>query len=53
MTEQKLQHHLKRVNAENYVLGGEKIDKVLKRMGKDGYVVKVKEREVGGEETIE
>ena len=53
VTEGKLQRHLKRVNADNYVLGGEKIDKVLKRMEKDGYVVKVKEREVGGEETIE
>ena len=53
VTEGKLQRHLKRVNADNYVLGGEKIDKVLKRMEKEGYVVKVKEKEVGGEEMIE
>ena len=53
VTEGKLQRHLKRVNASNYVLAGEKIDKVLKRMEKDGYIVKVKEREVGGEETVE
>ena len=53
VTEGKLERHLKRVNADNSVLGGEKIDKVLKRMEREGYIVKIKEREVGGEETIE
>ena len=53
VSEGKLQRHLKRVNADNSALGGEKTEKVLKRMEKEGYIVKVKEREVGGEETVE
>ncbi|MCJ1307083.1 hypothetical protein MMC25_000729 [Agyrium rufum] len=52
-TEGKLERVLKRCNAEEYVLGGEKVEKVLKRMERDGYVVKVREREAGGEENVE
>ena len=44
---------LRKVNAESYVLGGEKTEKVLKRMEKEGYIIKLKEREAGGEESVE
>lgn len=40
------------MNAENYVCG-EKTDKVLKRMEREGYIYKVRERQAGGEETVE
>lgn len=51
--ESRLEKHLKRMNADNYVLGGEKTERVLKRMEKEGYIVKVKERDGGGEESVE
>jgi hypothetical protein len=51
-SESKLEKALDKVNAGDYVLG-EKTDKILKRLEKEGYIVKVKEREAGGEETIE
>lgn len=41
------------MNADNYVLNGEKTEKVLKRMEKEGYVNKVRERDGGGEETVD
>ena len=41
------------MNADNYVLSGEKIEKVLKKMEKEGYIVRVRERDGGGEETVE
>ena len=41
------------MNADNYVLNGEKTEKVLKRMEREGYVVKVRERDGGGEESID
>ncbi|KAI4252738.1 MAG: hypothetical protein LQ352_004094, partial [Teloschistes flavicans] len=34
--ESRLEKHLKRMNADNYVLGGEKTERVLKRMEKEG-----------------
>ena len=43
---------LRRVNADNFLLG-DKTDKILKRMEREGYIVKVREREAGGEETVE
>lgn len=52
-SESKLERALGKVNAADYVLGGQKTDKVLKQMEKDGYIVKVKEREAGGEESVE
>ena len=51
--EGKLESILKKVNADNYVLGGEKTEKVLKRMEREGYIVKIREREAGGEETVD
>lgn len=41
------------MNADNYVLNGEKTEKVLKRMEREGYIVKVRERDGGGEESID
>lgn len=41
------------MNADNYVLSGEKTEKVLKRMEKEGYIVKVRERDGGGEESVD
>lgn len=51
--EPKLERYLKRVNADNHCLGGEKTEKILKRMEREGYVVKVRERDGGGEESID
>ena len=53
ISEGKLERYLKKCNADNYAPGGEKTEKVLKRMEKEGYIVKIKEREVGGEETVD
>lgn len=41
------------MNADEYVLGGEKTEKVLKRMEREGYIVKVTERDGGGEESVD
>lgn len=51
--ELKLERYLKRVNADNHCLGGEKTEKILKRMEREGYVVKVRERDGGGEESVD
>ena len=53
ISEARLEKHLKRMNADNYVLHGEKTEKVLKRMEKEQYIVKVRERDGGGEETVD
>ena len=53
ISESRLEKHLRRMNADNYVLNGEKTEKVLKRMEKEGYVSKVRERDGGGEETVD
>ncbi|MCJ1468399.1 hypothetical protein MMC07_007027 [Pseudocyphellaria aurata] len=53
ISESRLERHLKRMNADNYVLNGEKTEKILKRMEREGYVVKVRERDGIGEESIE
>ena len=53
ISESRLEKHLKRMNADNYVLAGEKTEKVLKRMEKENYIVKVRERDGGGEESVE
>ena len=53
ISESRLEKHLKRMNADNYVLAGEKTEKVLKRMERENYIVKVRERDGGGEETVE
>ena len=51
--EPKLERYLKRVNADNHCLGGEKTEKILKRMEREGYVFKVRERDGGGEESVD
>lgn len=53
MSESRLEKHLKRMNADNYVLAGEKTEKVLKRMEKENYIIKLRERDGGGEESVE
>ena len=53
ISESRLEKHLKRMNADNYVLNGEKTEKVLKRMEKEGYISKFRERDGGGEETVD
>lgn len=41
------------MNADNYVLQGEKTEKVLKRMEREGYIIRVRERDGGGEESVD
>lgn len=53
LSEPRLEKHLKRMNADNYVLAGEKTEKVLKRMEREDYIIKVRERDGGGEESVE
>ncbi|KAI4208922.1 MAG: hypothetical protein LQ351_008095 [Letrouitia transgressa] len=53
ISESKLESSLKKMNADNHVLGGEKTEKVLRRMEREGYIVKVREREAGGDETVD
>ena len=53
ISESRLEKHLRRMNADNYVLAGEKTEKVLKRMEKENYIVKLRERDGGGEESVE
>ncbi|KAF2502860.1 MAGE-domain-containing protein [Lophium mytilinum] len=51
LPEAKLDRYLKRLNADQST-PLDKTDKVLARMGKDGYIIKVKESQ-GGEESID
>ncbi|KAL9041526.1 MAG: hypothetical protein Q9214_004080, partial [Letrouitia sp. 1 TL-2023] len=53
ISESKLESSLKKMNADNHVLGGEKTEKVLRRMEREGYIVKVREREAGGDESVD
>ena len=53
ISESRLEKHLRRMNADNYVLAGEKTEKVLKRMEKENYIIKVRERDGGGEESVD
>ena len=53
ISEGKLERNLKRCNADNYVLNGEKTENVLKKMERQGYIVKIKDREPGGEEIVD
>lgn len=53
ISESRLEKHLKRMNADNYALAGEKTEKVLKRMERELYIVKIRERDGGGDETVE
>ena len=53
ISEGKLERYLKRCNADTYVMNGEKTENVLKKMEKHGYIVKIKDREPGGEEIVD
>ena len=48
-----LERDLEKLNASNYVLNGEKTENVLKRMERQAYIVKVRERDGGGEESVD
>jgi melanoma-associated antigen len=52
LSEQRLDRYLRRMNADESTPVGRK-DDVLKRMEKDGYVVKVKETSVDGGDTVD
>ena len=51
LAESKLERYLKRCNADDYT-PLDKTDKLLKRMEKEGYIIRVREREAGGEEMV-
>ena len=53
LAEGRLMRHLGRMNAEDYWTSGEKTDVVLKRMERQGYIIKVRERDGGGEESVD
>lgn len=53
MAEGKLESALARVNADNYFLNGERTENILKRMERQGYIIKIRERDGGGEETVD
>ena len=53
ISESRLEKHLKRMNADQFVLGAKTDKDVLTRMQREGYIIKVKERDTGGEETID
>jgi melanoma-associated antigen len=54
ISEGKLLRYLRTCNADDLVLGAEKTENVLKRLERQGYLVKIKERDgAGGEENIE
>ena len=53
ISENFLERDLEKLNASNYVLNGEKTENVLKRMERQGYIVKVRERDGGGEESVD
>lgn len=53
MAEGRLESALARVNADNYFLNGERTENILKRMERQGYIVKIRERDGGGEESVD
>ena len=53
MAEGRLESALARVNVDNYFLNGERTENILKRMERQGYIVKIRERDGGGEETVD
>ena len=53
MAEGKLESALARVNPDNYFLNGERTENILKRMERQGYIIKIRERDGGGEETVD
>ena len=53
MAEGRLEAALGRVNADNHFLNGERTENILKRMERQGYIVKIRERDGGGEESVD
>ena len=52
ISEGKLNKYLQKCNAEEYCCG-DKTEKTLKRMEKEGYIIKIRERDPGGEENVD
>lgn len=48
-----LERYLKRANENSYILNRKKTDREFKRMERDGYIIKVCERDGSGEESID
>lgn len=53
IAEPRLERHLKRMNADNSDSNGPNTERVLKRMEREGYIAKVRERIGDGEESID
>ena len=53
MAEGRLETALQRMNADTYFLSGERTENILKKMERQGYIVKVRERDGGGEESVD
>ena len=51
-SEKVLEKYLQKCNGAEYVVG-ESTEKVLKKMEKEGYIVKIRDRDQGGDETID
>ena len=52
-SESRLETALGQLNASHYALPGREKEKVLRRMEKEGYVLRVREPEPGGEESVD
>lgn len=52
VSEHKMESYLTKMNADVSV-AGDRTDRVLKRMEREGYITKIKERDGGGEETVD
>ena len=53
MAEGRLEVALTRMNADTHFLNGERTENILKRMERQGYIVKIRERDGGGEESVD
>ena len=53
MAEGRLEAALARLNADTYFLNGERTENILKKMERQGYIVKIRERDGGGEESVD
>lgn len=52
VSENKMDSYFAKMNADTHV-AGDRTEKILKRMEKEGYITKIKERDGGGEETVD
>ena len=53
MAEGRLESALARMNADTYFLNGERTENILKKMERQGYIIKIRERDGGGEESVD